>query len=232
MQIIRTLPFGFKHASIPLAPETYHTNPQYHIQVRDVDDDEDDLGTVVVGLMQKGRRRLRAIGQGNWTIGYDIYSKVSLIYLLLLSLTTQFSSLCVPIVWTLPLICLHFGIFIKAWIGSWPQGNGQCNDNLDRKFFDRHNPVTSSPSYINMREVCGRHKLPPGDYCLIPTTFESNEEGDFVVRVFSEKETGVSYVYFALISSRCHPMCIGQTQMLLDHGFFQGDWYRKCPCSS
>jgi hypothetical protein len=62
---------------------------------------------------------------------------------------------------------------------------------LDKHYFNRHNPVASSPSYINMREVCGRHKLPVGDYCLIPTTFEANEEADFVVRVFSEKEAGV-----------------------------------------
>ena len=61
---------------------------------------------------------------------------------------------------------------------------------LERKFFKSHRPATSSPAFINMREVCGRHRLPPGDYCVIPTTFDPNEEADFIVRVFSEKEGG------------------------------------------
>ena len=48
-------------------------------------------------------------------------------------------------------------------------------------------PVTSSPTYINTREVCGRHRLPPGQYCVIPTTFDADDEADFIIRLFSEK---------------------------------------------
>jgi hypothetical protein len=45
--------------------------------VLDGDDDNDEnLGSVIIGLMQKGRRKMRTAGQGNWTIGYDIYAKV------------------------------------------------------------------------------------------------------------------------------------------------------------
>ena len=74
------------------------------------------------------------------------------------------------------------------------QPDGSSNKTLDKKYLGRHSPVASGPSYINMREVCGRHRLPPGDYCVVPTTFEANEEADFIVRVFSEKETGVTWV--------------------------------------
>ena len=37
------------------------------------DDDEEDVATLIVALMQKGRRRLKKTGQGNLTIGYEIY---------------------------------------------------------------------------------------------------------------------------------------------------------------
>ena len=58
---------------------------------------------------------------------------------------------------------------------------------LDVRFF-KYNPSTAkSPSFINMREVCGRHKLNPGEYCIVPSTFEPQQEGDFLLRIFSEK---------------------------------------------
>ncbi|CAG2056308.1 unnamed protein product [Timema podura] len=33
-----------------------------------------------------------------------------------------------------------------------------------------------------------RFKLPPGVYCIVPSTFEANEEGEFILRVFSENK--------------------------------------------
>lgn len=73
---------------------------------------------------------------------------------------------------------------------------------LERKFFKRHRPSATSPSFINMREVSGRHRLPPGDYCIIPAAFEPNEEADFIVRVFSEKEGGLVWVWVYFDSQR------------------------------
>ena len=56
---------------------TFHTNPQYHVSLQDVDDDDDDNQcSVVVALMQKNRRLLKKCGVGMLTIGYEIY-KVS-----------------------------------------------------------------------------------------------------------------------------------------------------------
>ena len=49
-------------------------NPQYRILITDADEnDEESLGTVVVGLLQKGGRKRRIEGQSQLTIGYDIY---------------------------------------------------------------------------------------------------------------------------------------------------------------
>ena len=58
---------------------------------------------------------------------------------------------------------------------------------LDINFFKYNASVAKSPAFINTREVCGRHRLEPGDYCIIPSTFNPNEEGDFLIRIYSEK---------------------------------------------
>lgn len=49
-------------------------NPQYRIELEDVDeDDDDDLCTVIIALMQKNRRCKRKMGQECLTIGFSIY---------------------------------------------------------------------------------------------------------------------------------------------------------------
>ena len=46
--------------------------------------------------------------------------------------------------------------------------------------------------YINLREVSKRFQFPPGNYCVIPTTFSRGDEGEFLVRTFVEKYWGSS----------------------------------------
>ncbi|XP_021382876.2 calpain-9 isoform X2 [Lonchura striata] len=57
-----------------------------------------------------------------------------------------------------------------------------------KDFFRYHPSKARSKTYINLREVSHRFKLPPGDYILIPTTFEPHQEADFCLRIFSEKK--------------------------------------------
>uniref|UniRef100_A0A673HNG6 Calpain-2 catalytic subunit n=1 Tax=Sinocyclocheilus rhinocerous TaxID=307959 RepID=A0A673HNG6_9TELE len=65
---------------------------------------------------------------------------------------------------------------------------GQRNVHLDRNFFQRHASAARSETFINLREVCSHFCLPPGEYLIVPSTFEPNKDGDFCVRVFSEKQ--------------------------------------------
>ncbi|CAH1722868.1 unnamed protein product [Chironomus riparius] len=57
---------------------------------------------------------------------------------------------------------------------------------LKMNFFKYNASVARSPAFINLREVSCRFKLSPGNYLIVPSTFEPNEEGEFLIRVFSE----------------------------------------------
>ena len=54
--------------------DTFWTNPQYKVEVQDADEgDDDNKGTLIVGLMQKERRKKRAEGMDHLTVGFSIY---------------------------------------------------------------------------------------------------------------------------------------------------------------
>ncbi|KAF5914066.1 hypothetical protein HPG69_010225 [Diceros bicornis minor] len=127
-------------------PATYWTNPQFKIHLDEVDDHQEEnegepCCTVLLGLMQKNRRRQKRIGQGMLSIGYAVYKLES-----------------------------HTDV------------------HLGRDFFMGHQPSARSSTYVNLREVSSRVRLPPGQYLVVPSTFEPFKDGDFCLRVFSEKK--------------------------------------------
>ncbi|XP_066464556.1 calpain-3 isoform X1 [Eleutherodactylus coqui] len=63
-------------------------------------------------------------------------------------------------------------------------GNKQ---HLQKDFFLYNASKDRCKSYINMREVSQRFRLPPSEYVIIPSTYEPHQEGEFILRVFSEK---------------------------------------------
>ncbi|KAM3931168.1 calpain-9 [Leptodactylus fuscus] len=76
-------------------------------------------------------------------------------------------------------------------IYQFPSGS----DSQVTKDFFKFNPSKArSKTYINLREVSQRFKLPPGDYMIIPTTFEPHQEADFCLRIFSEKKADIKDV--------------------------------------
>ncbi|KAM5300862.1 calpain-8 isoform 2-T2 [Glossophaga mutica] len=133
-------------------PATYWTNPQFKIRLDEANDHQEEGAgepccTVLLGLMQKNRRRQKRMRQGMLSIGYAVY-KV-------------------------------------------PQELERHTDvHLGQHFFLGHQPSAQSSTYVNLREVSARARLPPGEYLVVPSTFEPFQDGDFCLRVFSEKEAG------------------------------------------
>ncbi|XP_069773344.1 calpain-3 [Narcine bancroftii] len=66
------------------------------------------------------------------------------------------------------------------------QGNKQ---HLPKDFFLYQPSKCKTQSYINLREISQRFRLPPGEYVIVPSTFQPHQEGEFVLRVFSEKQS-------------------------------------------
>jgi len=76
---------------------------------------------------------------------------------------------------------------VSIYTSLFRQLKEEVDGNLDLNFFKYNASHAKSPTFINTREVCGRHMLEPGTYVVVPSTFSPNEEADFVLRVFSEK---------------------------------------------
>ncbi|CAJ0918592.1 unnamed protein product, partial [Mesorhabditis belari] len=63
-----------------------------------------------------------------------------------------------------------------------PQGNGV---KLNEQFFRSNQSLAKVPVFTNMREVTVRFRVPPGEYVVVPSTFEPYQEADFLIRAYS-----------------------------------------------
>ncbi|XP_072527228.1 calpain-1 catalytic subunit-like [Salminus brasiliensis] len=65
---------------------------------------------------------------------------------------------------------------------------------LNGEIFQSATVCASSEDFIMQREITARLRLPPGDYLVIPSTSQPGEEADFIVRVFTEKQSKIKEV--------------------------------------
>uniref|UniRef100_A0A7E4VCX7 Calpain catalytic domain-containing protein n=1 Tax=Panagrellus redivivus TaxID=6233 RepID=A0A7E4VCX7_PANRE len=117
---------------------SFASNPQYRIQLTDSDpNDDDDLCTLIIGVMQKYRREMKSAGQDNLAIGFALYEV------------------------------------------------DNATSKLSTNYFSNNKSCGRSPAFINLREVTGRFRVPPGEYVIVPSTYEPNQEADFMLRIFT-----------------------------------------------
>ncbi|XP_031178365.1 calpain-3b isoform X2 [Sander lucioperca] len=171
-------------------PHTFWTNPQYRLKLYEEDDDPEDgqaTCTVVVALMQKGRRMQRHQGAKFLTIGFSIYE--------------------VP----------------KEMCGQ--------DQHLQKDFFLYTASKAKCKTYINLREVTERFQLPPGEYVIIPTTFEAHQEGEFILRVFSEKQNMSEEAENTIGSDQTQPIVFvsdrARANKEIEHDGIQGEKRKK-----
>lgn len=63
-------------------------------------------------------------------------------------------------------------------------------EKLDLSFFKRPGTrALTSGDFIDSREVSARFEVATGNYCIVPSTFDPDVEGEFLLRVFSEPST-------------------------------------------
>jgi calpain len=57
-----------------------------------------------------------------------------------------------------------------------------------KNHFFKTNASISRSAFLNMRGVSGRFKLSTGNYLIVPSTYEPNIEGEFLIRIYSENK--------------------------------------------
>uniref|UniRef100_A0A672NIJ1 Calpain-3 n=1 Tax=Sinocyclocheilus grahami TaxID=75366 RepID=A0A672NIJ1_SINGR len=72
-------------------------------------------------------------------------------------------------------------------------GNKQ---HMQKEFFVSSTSKARSRAYINLREVTQRFRLSPGEYVIVPSTYEPHQEGEFILRC-SYSLVQFSRVYFS-----------------------------------
>lgn len=136
--------------------QTFALNPQYLITLVDPDEEDDEENCTMIVALMQKNRRSTKRMQ----MGSS-------------ELTIGFA-----------IYALKDGVYQSDPIGqSSPQFRQQL---LNTDFFKYNCSVARSPTYINLREVTARFSLPPGTYAIIPSTFDKGEEGEFILRVWTE----------------------------------------------
>ena len=80
---------------------------------------------------------------------------------------------------------IGFGIF-----------NFKSNVRLDGKFLKTNLVENSGDSVEQLPQVTKRFELKPGKYVIVPFTKRANQEGDFLLRIFSEGKSDLKAIDF------------------------------------
>lgn len=142
---------------------------------------------VLICLQQKDRRATLREGRGeNLAIGFDIHKVKIGISLLIRKIIIHFA---------------HASIFFLWFLC------GQVELNRMYRMHVTQQKVGGSV-YINSRSVFSRIDLTEGRYVIIPTTFEPDSEGDFLLRVFTDVPSHCMYDPTASLSLCPHSLIL------------------------
>lgn len=144
-------------------PNSFWTNPQFLVTLTDVDpDDDENMATVIISLLQKYTREKRKENNGQATEQH-----------------------------------IQFRLFrVKN------EQDAENTKRMGKKLTSRQlEKCGVSGPYVNKREVTNRFRIPPGTYVVIPSCFDENVTGDFLLRIYTENPVDKEN-YSTLHSSR------------------------------
>ncbi|XP_039993790.1 calpain-1 catalytic subunit-like [Xiphias gladius] len=82
---------------------------------------------------------------------------------------------------------LHIGFVVFEVTDEYKAERGK----FPPSFFRTHAPVAQTKTYMNAREVMEFLMLKPGEYLIVPSTFNPNETASFILTILSKAETHV-----------------------------------------
>ncbi|XP_029683425.1 calpain-3-like isoform X2 [Takifugu rubripes] len=82
---------------------------------------------------------------------------------------------------------LHIGFSVFEVTDEYKSHTGK----FPASFFQGNTPVGQSKTYVNAREVMELMALKPGEYLIVPSTFNPNETASYLLTILSKAETHV-----------------------------------------
>ncbi|XP_031144585.1 calpain-8-like [Sander lucioperca] len=80
---------------------------------------------------------------------------------------------------------LHIGLAVFEVKDNYKAQKGK----FPASFFSSHAPVAQTKTYMNARDVMEFLLLKPGEYVIVPSTFNPNEISSFILTILSKEET-------------------------------------------
>ncbi|XP_073682696.1 calpain-1 catalytic subunit-like [Garra rufa] len=150
--------------------ETFWTNPQFRVRIEELDDkcaSGQCPENILVSLMQKHENRYRSL-VSNYAIGFSVF------------LVSINKSRRIQLFWFLLINGVLFCFL--------PLTDTTRDGKFPAKFYKK-GPVAASEKFIHTRHVMKFFKLQPGEYLIVPSTFNPNETANFMLSIFTKGET-------------------------------------------
>ncbi|KAA0711416.1 Calpain-1 catalytic subunit [Triplophysa tibetana] len=98
-------------------------------------------------------------------------------------------------------------------------GNKQ---HMQKDFFMSNSSKARSKAYINLREVTQRFHLSPGEYVIVPSTYEPHQEGDLIIRIFLKR--GTPLIIWHIPTKHYQPSIVAMQSNALESTRYKSLW--------